>query len=67
LTNLVVRLVSAQRRVDLDEHDLRHAQAERASNLSCDQFRNQRQDSLPRSAKLHHVQPIIVSFDDGGQ
>lgn len=67
MPDLVVGLVATERRIDLDEDQLRYQQPKRPPNLSCHQFRDQGQHSLPRTAKLGHISAQIVGLRDGGQ
>ncbi len=67
LPDLVVGLVAAKGGVDFDQYNLRHAQIEGAPDFPGDHLRDEGENSLPRAAKLDHVEPQIVGLDDGGQ
>ena len=54
----------ADRRVELDESELRHRQAERAGELADYDLRDERLRPLPGAAELEDVQPVVVGFDE---
>ena len=66
LLDLGVRLGRRQQRIDVDEHDLRDAQAERAGDLADDHLGDQRLQALPGAAELDDVQPVVVGLDEAG-
>ena len=52
--------------VDLDEHDLRDAQAQRARDLADDHLGDQRLRALPGAAELHDVEAVVVGLHQAG-
>src|SRR5205807_9766767 len=61
------RLRLGHARVEVDLHDLRHAQPELAPDLSRHELRDQRPRPLSRAAELQHIGAVVVSFDDRRQ
>ena len=59
-----IRLGAGEVRIEVDENDLRHRQAQRAADLSCHHLGDERLGSLARAAELEHVQPVVVGLDD---
>ena len=57
----------AERRVEVDEHQLRDRQPEPAGQLAGHDLRRQRLRPLPRAAELEHVQPVVVGLHERGQ
>jgi hypothetical protein len=64
--DLGVGLGACQIRIELDQHDLRHRQIGGAADLAGEELRNQRLRSLPGTAELEHIHPIVVCFHDRG-
>ena len=62
-----IGLIAAEGRVDFCEHQIGHAQAEDAADFAGDDFRDEREDALARSAKFDDVEAEVVGFDNGGQ
>ena len=60
----MIRLVSAQCRVNLHEDQLGDIQPKFAADLTRDQFSYQSQRPLPGAAKLYDVHPKIVRGND---
>ena len=54
----------AERRVELDQHELGHRQAERAGQLPGHDLRRQRLRTLARAAELEDVEAVVVGLDD---
>ena len=65
--NFRVGLGARQVGVELGEDEIRHRQLQRPRDLAGDELRDERPRPLPRPAKLQHVEPVVVGFDDGGQ
>ena len=65
--DLGVRLGAADRRVELDEHELGHGQPERAGELAGDDLRDERLRPLPGTAELEDVEAVVVGLDERGQ
>jgi hypothetical protein len=53
-------------RIQSCEEQLRHGQPERPGELTRHELRDQSMDSMPGSAELQHVQPIVVGLDNCG-
>jgi hypothetical protein len=66
LLDLGVGLGVGQARVDVDEHDLRHAQPEPPRDLADEHLGDERLDALPGAAELDDVQAVVVGLDEAG-
>ena len=67
LLDLRVGLGRAERRVELDQHQLRHRQPEAAGQLAGHDLGRQRLRPLARAAELQDVEAVVVGLDDGRQ
>ena len=67
LLDLLIGLGLAERRIELDEDDLRDRQPERPSDLAGDELGDERLRSLAGAAVLHDVQPVVVGLHQAGQ
>ncbi len=67
LPDLGIRLSGRQRRVEVDQHDVGHQQAERPPDLARDQLGDERLRPVPGATELGHVQPVVVRLHDCGQ
>ena len=57
----------AERRVDVDEDELRHGQAQRPRQLARDDLRDERPRTLRGAVELDDVQAVVVCLDEPGQ
>src|SRR5207247_5944088 len=57
----------AERRVELDEGELRHREAEGARELTGDDLGEQGLPPLARSAELEDVEPVVARLDERRQ
>ena len=67
ILDLGVRLGAADRRIELDEHQLGHGEAERPGQLTHHHLRDERLRPLPGAVELEHIQPVVVRLDEGGE
>ena len=65
--DLRVGLGAADRRVELEQDELRHRESERARELPDDHLGDERLRPLARAVELEHVQPVVVRLDEGGE
>jgi hypothetical protein len=64
--NLRVGLRRGERAIQIDEHQLRHGEAECSADLTRDELRDQRLLALPGAAQLDNVKTQVVGFDQRG-
>ncbi len=67
LLDLDVGLGPRELGVELGDHELGDRQAERARQLAADDLGDQRCRALAGAAELHHVEPVVVGFDQARQ